>query len=42
MEMTEELNNLIKEVCNRCAKENYRFDMTFTYDPNWTDKDYCY
>lgn len=40
--MTEELNNLIKEVCNRCAKENYRFDMTFTYDPNWTDKDYCY
>lgn len=40
--MPKELDLKIKELCNLCAKEDWRFDMTFTYDPNWTDKDYCY
>lgn len=40
--MTPELNEMIKRVCDRCAKENYRFDMTFTYDPTWTKLDWVY
>lgn len=40
--MSEELNEQLKKLCNLCAKEDYRFDMTFTYDPNWTELDYCY
>lgn len=41
-DMSEELNEMVKRLCDRCAKEDWRFDMTFTYDPRWTDKDYCY
>lgn len=40
--MTEELKKMIKRLCNQCAKENYKFDMKFTYDRKWTDLDYCY
>lgn len=33
---------MIEDLCDRRAKEDWRFDMTFTYDPTWTDKNYCY
>ena len=36
--MSEELNNKIQELCDLCAREKWRFDMTFVYDPKfWCD-----